>query len=55
MSHLAIPHQATRLIFDADQPYATLRARYEAVVPALDPRRPPAAHRRIPARKRGKQ
>jgi hypothetical protein len=40
MSHLTVQHQATRLIFDADQPYATLRARYEAVVPALDPRRP---------------
>jgi hypothetical protein len=40
VSHLAIPHQATRLIFDADQSCATLRARYEAVVPALDPRRP---------------
>ena len=40
MSHLTVQHQATRLIFDADQPYEKLRARYEAVVPALDPRRP---------------
>jgi len=40
MSHLAVPHQATRLVFDANQPFGKLRARYEAVVPALDPRRP---------------
>ena len=40
MSHLSVPHQATRLIFDAGQPYEKFRSRYEAVVPALDPRLP---------------
>jgi hypothetical protein len=40
MSHLTVQHQATQLIFDADQPYEKLRRRYEAVVPALDPRQP---------------
>lgn len=40
MSHLSVPHRATRLIFDAGQPYEKFRGRYEAVVPALDPRLP---------------
>jgi uncharacterized protein (DUF302 family) len=40
MSHLSVPHQANRLIFDVGQPYEKFRGRYEAVVPALDPRRP---------------
>ena len=40
MSHLSVPYRATRLIFDAGQPYERFRGRFEAVVPALDPRRP---------------
>jgi hypothetical protein len=40
MSHLSVPHQAARLIFDAGQPYERFRGRYEAVVPMLDPRLP---------------
>ena len=39
-SHLSVPHQAARLIFDAGQPYEKFRGRYEAVVPMLDPRLP---------------
>jgi hypothetical protein len=39
VSHLPVPHQAARLIFDAGQPYEKFLSRYEAVVPALDPRR----------------
>jgi hypothetical protein len=46
MSHLTVQHHSTRLIFDADQPYDKLRRRYEAVVPALEPRRPGESHGR---------
>jgi hypothetical protein len=34
------PHQVTRLIFDVGQPYEKFRGRYEAAVPACDPRWP---------------
>jgi hypothetical protein len=37
MSHMSVPHQTTRLIFDAGQPYERFRGRFESVVPALDP------------------
>ena len=40
MGHLPVPYQASRLIFDAGQPYEKFRGRYEAVVPMLDPRLP---------------
>jgi hypothetical protein len=33
MNVLAFPHQVTRLIFDAGQPYEKFRGLYEAVVP----------------------
>jgi hypothetical protein len=36
---LSVPHQVTRLVFDAGQPYEKFRSRYEAVVPPADPRR----------------
>jgi Domain of unknown function DUF302 len=36
--HLSVPHRATRLIFDAGQPYERFLSRFEAVVPAADPR-----------------
>jgi Domain of unknown function DUF302 len=42
MSELAavsFSHQVTRLDFGTGQPYERFRARYEAAVPALDPRR----------------
>jgi len=39
-SHVSVPHQAARLIFDVGQPYEKFRGRYEAVVPMLDPRLP---------------
>jgi hypothetical protein len=45
-SHLSVPHQAARLIFDAGQPYEKFRGRYEAVVPMLDPRLPGERARR---------
>ena len=32
----SIPHQVTRLVFDAGQPDEKFRARYEAAVPVLD-------------------
>jgi Domain of unknown function DUF302 len=38
--HLSVSHQAARLIFDVGQPYERFLSRYEAAVPALDPRRP---------------
>ncbi len=38
--HLSVSHQAARLIFDVSQPYERFLSRYEAAVPALDPRRP---------------
>jgi hypothetical protein len=34
MDVLSFPHQATRLVFDAGQPYEKFRSRYEAAVPA---------------------
>ena len=34
------PHQLTRLVFDAGQPYERFRGRYEAAVPPAPPRRP---------------
>jgi hypothetical protein len=46
VSYLRVPHQATRLIFDAGQPYEKFRGRYEAVVPALDQRLPGQGARR---------
>jgi hypothetical protein len=39
MNVLAFPHQVTRLIFDAGQPYEKFRGRYEVVVPTADPQR----------------
>ncbi|MGH3219754.1 MAG: DUF302 domain-containing protein [Streptosporangiaceae bacterium] len=38
--HLSVSHRATRLIFDVGQPYERFLSRFEAVVPAADPRRP---------------
>ncbi len=40
MSIQTFPHQVTRLIFDVGQPYEKFRGRYEAAVPAADPRWP---------------
>jgi hypothetical protein len=40
ISHVSVPYQVTRLIFDAGQPYERFLSRFEAVVPALDPRLP---------------
>jgi hypothetical protein len=37
---LLFPHQVTRLVFDAGQPYEKFRGRYEAAVPPADPPRP---------------
>jgi hypothetical protein len=34
---LSFPHQVTRLVFDAGQPYEKFRSRYEAAVPPADP------------------
>jgi len=36
---LSIPHQVTRLEFDAGQPYEKLRARFGTALPVLDPQR----------------
>jgi hypothetical protein len=38
--HLLVTHRAARLVFDVGQPYERFVSRYEAVVPALNPRRP---------------
>jgi hypothetical protein len=38
--HLSVRHQATRLILDVDEPYEKFLSRFEAVVPAADPRLP---------------
>jgi hypothetical protein len=40
VSHLSVSHQVTRLVFDVGQPYEKFLGRFEAVVPALDPRLP---------------
>jgi hypothetical protein len=51
MNVLSFPHQITRLVFDADQPYERFRGRYEAAVPPADPRRrgePGGRHARWP-------
>jgi hypothetical protein len=37
MRLLSFPHQVTRLVFDAGQPYEKFRSRYEAAVPPADP------------------
>lgn len=37
---LSFPHQVTRLVFDAGQPYEKFRGRYEAAVPPANPPRP---------------
>jgi hypothetical protein len=39
MPVLSVPHQVTRLVFEARQPYEKFRSRYEAAVPPADPRR----------------
>ena len=39
MNVLSFPHQVTRLVFDAGQPYEKFRSRYEAAVPSADPQR----------------
>lgn len=36
MNLLSSPHQVTRLVFDAGQPYEKFRSRYEAAVPPAD-------------------
>jgi hypothetical protein len=36
---LSFPHQITRLVFDAGQPYEKIRSRYEATVPSAYPQR----------------
>jgi hypothetical protein len=38
MSHQSCGYRVTRLVFDAGQPYEKFRGRYEAAVPAADPR-----------------
>jgi hypothetical protein len=35
----SFPHEVTRMVFDTGQPYEEFRARYEAAVPELDPKR----------------
>jgi hypothetical protein len=40
MNVLSFPHQITRLVFDAGQPYEKFRSRYEAAVPSAYPQRP---------------
>jgi hypothetical protein len=37
MNVSSFPHQVTRLVFNAGQPYEKFRGRYEAVVPPADP------------------
>jgi len=37
MNLLSFPHQVTRLVFDAGQPYEKFRSRYEAAVPPAGP------------------
>jgi hypothetical protein len=52
MNVLSFPHQVTRLVFDAGQPYEKFRGRYEANVPPADPgwwRDPHGRHARCPA------
>jgi hypothetical protein len=52
MNVLSFPHQVTRLVFDAGQPYEKFRGRYEAAVPPADPWRLGGAagrHARWPA------
>jgi hypothetical protein len=52
MNVASFPHQVTRLVFDAGQPYEKFRGRYEAVVPPADPWRLDGAagrHARWPA------
>jgi hypothetical protein len=52
MNVLSFPHQVTRLVFDAGQPYERFRGRYEAAVPLADPWRLGGAagrHARWPA------
>ena len=36
MNVLSFPHQVTRLVFDAGQPYEKFRSRFEAAVPSVD-------------------
>jgi hypothetical protein len=51
MNVLSFPHQVTRLVFDAGQPYEKFRGRYEAAVPPADPRgrgEPGGRHARWP-------
>jgi len=38
--HLSVSHQAARLVFDVGQPYERFLSRFEAAIPAQDPRRP---------------
>jgi hypothetical protein len=44
---LSLSHHITRLVFDVGQPYEKFRGRYEATVPAQDPRWPGPAGRHV--------